>query len=80
MKYRNTGNGIISTFVKLSFLSMSFISQICGGSKKQVTGQVRLQVRSQVRPGQYEEYFSGKEIDYILGVYKNLVLSTELIM
>ena len=28
MKYRNTGNGIISTFVKLSFLSMSVIRQI----------------------------------------------------
>ena len=28
MKYRNTGNGIIWTFVKLSFLSMSVICQI----------------------------------------------------
>ena len=28
MKYRNTGNGIISTFVKLSFLSMSVMRQI----------------------------------------------------
>ena len=28
MKYRNTGNGIIVTFVKLSFLSMSVIRQI----------------------------------------------------
>ena len=25
MKYRNTGNGIIRTFVKISFLSMSVI-------------------------------------------------------
>ena len=28
MKYRNTDNGIISTFVKLSFLSMSVMRQI----------------------------------------------------
>ena len=28
MKYRNTGDGIISTFVKLSFLSMSVMRQI----------------------------------------------------
>ena len=28
MKYRNTGNGIIWTFVKLSFLSMSLMRQI----------------------------------------------------
>ena len=28
MKYRNTGNGIIWTFVKISFLSMSVICQI----------------------------------------------------
>ena len=28
MKYRNTGNGIMWTFVKLSFLSMSVICQI----------------------------------------------------
>ena len=28
MKYRNTGNGIISTFVKLTFLSMSVMRQI----------------------------------------------------
>ena len=28
MKYRNTGKGIIWTFVKLSFLSMSVICQI----------------------------------------------------
>ena len=28
MKYRNTGNGIIWTFVKLSFLSMSVMRQI----------------------------------------------------
>ena len=28
MKYRNTGNGIISKFVKLSFLSMSVMRQI----------------------------------------------------
>ena len=28
LKYRNTGNGIIWTFVKLSFLSMSIICQI----------------------------------------------------
>ena len=28
MKYRNTGNGIISTFVKLSSLSMSVMRQI----------------------------------------------------
>ena len=28
MKYRNTGNGIIRTFVKLSFLSMFVICQI----------------------------------------------------
>ena len=28
MKYRNTGNGIISTFEKLSFLSMSVMHQI----------------------------------------------------
>ena len=28
MKYRNTGNGIISTFVKPSFLSMSVMRQI----------------------------------------------------
>ena len=28
MKYRNTGNGIISTFVKLSFFSMSVMRQI----------------------------------------------------
>ena len=28
MKYRNTDNGIVSTFVKISFLSMSVISQI----------------------------------------------------
>ena len=28
IKYRNTGNGIISTFVKLSFLSMSVMRQI----------------------------------------------------
>ena len=28
MKYRNTGNGIISTFVKLPFLSMSVMRQI----------------------------------------------------
>ena len=27
-KYRNIGNGIISTFVKLSFLSMSVMRQI----------------------------------------------------
>ena len=27
MKYRNTGNGIISTFVKLSFLSISVMRQ-----------------------------------------------------
>ena len=27
-KYRNTGNGIISTFVKLSFFSMSVMRQI----------------------------------------------------
>ena len=26
MKYRNTGNGIISTFVKLCFLSMSVMA------------------------------------------------------
>ena len=30
--------------------------------------------------GLKEEYFSAKEIDYIFGVYKNLALSTELIM
>ena len=29
MKYRNTANGIIQTFVKLSFLSMSVMRQIC---------------------------------------------------
>ena len=28
MKYCNTGNGIISTFVKLSFFSMSVMRQI----------------------------------------------------
>ena len=28
MKYRNTDHGIISTFVKLSFLSMSVMRQI----------------------------------------------------
>ena len=28
MKYRNTGNGIIWTFVKLTFLSMSVMRQI----------------------------------------------------
>ena len=28
VKYRNTGNGIISTFVKLFFLSMSVMRQI----------------------------------------------------
>ena len=28
MKYRNTGNGIILTFVKLSFLAMSVMRQI----------------------------------------------------
>ena len=28
MKYRNTGNGIISTFVKRTFLSMSVMRQI----------------------------------------------------
>ena len=28
MKYRNTGNGSISTFVKLSFLSMTVMRQI----------------------------------------------------
>ena len=28
MKYRNTDNGIISTFVKLPFLSMSVMRQI----------------------------------------------------
>ena len=28
MKYRNTGNGIIWTFVRLSFLSISVICQI----------------------------------------------------
>ena len=36
MKYRKTGNGIISTFVKLSFLSMSdhtFISYLITSSK-----------------------------------------------
>ena len=38
---------------------------LLGGSKTQVTGQVRLQVRS----GQLEEYFSAKEIDYIFGVF-----------
>ena len=36
----------------------------------QVAGQFRSQVRSgQVRPGQKEEYFSAKEIDYIFGVF-----------
>ena len=29
MKYRNTKNGIISTFVKLTFLSISVMRQIC---------------------------------------------------
>ena len=29
MKYYNTDNGIISAFVKLTFLSMSVMRQIC---------------------------------------------------
>ena len=39
MKYRNTGNGIISTFVKLSFLSMSVIlsRSLLGGREHQIT-------------------------------------------
>ena len=32
MKYRNTGNGIISIFVKLSFMSMSVMRQIWKGA------------------------------------------------
>ena len=68
-----------------------FSASKTGGSKTQVTGQARLQVRSQVRSscrsgqvtGQVRpigRIFSAKEIDYIFGVDKNLVLSTELIM
>ena len=51
-------------------------SQVRSG---QVTGQVTGH-RSGHRSGQKEEYFSAKEIDYIFGAYKNLVLSRELIM
>ena len=57
-----------------------FLRDHSGGSKTQVTGQVRLQVRSQVTSGhrsghrsqvtgQKEEYFFAKGIDYIFGVF-----------
>ena len=65
----------------------SFTSQIIStgpvvGNIGRITAGLkhRSQVRSGHRSGHKEEYFSAKEIDYIFGTYKNLVLSRELIM
>ena len=43
MKYCNTDHGIISTFVKLSFLSMSVMRQILQGAAA-IQSYVRLSV------------------------------------
>ena len=43
MKYRNTGNGIISTFVKLSLLSMSVYASNLEGAAA-IPSYVRLSI------------------------------------
>jgi len=63
---------------QVTFKYAQHVTRLTAGLKH--GSQVGSGHRSGHRSGQWGEYFSAKEIDYIFGVYKNLVLSRELIM